>query len=81
MPKELIEGEKTNYENANRDQSLQSVDEINRIIQEAKVPGEGDSTTATNGKVTDIGGSVDPDDEDFDLENEIDESGDLSGQI
>ncbi|KAI3693743.1 hypothetical protein L1987_76695 [Smallanthus sonchifolius] len=79
MPKELVEGEKTNYENANRDHSLQSVDEINRIIQEAKVPGEGGSTIAT--RLTDVGGSLDPDDEDFDLENEIDESGDYSGQI
>jgi len=78
MPKELIEGEKTNYENANRDQSLQSVDEINRIIQEGKVPGETGSTT---GKLIGIGGSLDPDDEEFDLENEIDESGDYSGQI
>ncbi|XP_076901401.1 serine/threonine-protein kinase SAPK3-like isoform X1 [Bidens hawaiensis] len=81
MPKELIEGEKTNYENANRDQTLQSVDEINRIIQEAKVPGEGGSTTATDGKLTGNGESLDPDDEEFDLENEIDESGDYAGQI
>ncbi|KAI7738616.1 hypothetical protein M8C21_011477 [Ambrosia artemisiifolia] len=81
MPKELVEGEKTNYENANRDLSLQSVDEINRIIQEAKVPGEAGSTTTTDGKLTNISGSVDPDDEDFDLENEIDESGDYAGQI
>ncbi|KAJ0559313.1 putative protein kinase CAMK-OST1L family [Helianthus annuus] len=80
MPKELVEGEKTNYENANCDQSLQSVEEVNRIIQEAKVPGEGGSATATDGKLTDIGGSIDPDDEEFD-ENEIDESGDYSGQI
>ncbi|KAK9076602.1 hypothetical protein SSX86_004938 [Deinandra increscens subsp. villosa] len=80
MPKELVEGEKTNYENANRDQTLQSVDEVNRIIQEAKVPGEGGSTTATGGAMTDVGGSLDPEDEEFDLENEIDESGDYSGQ-
>ncbi|XP_076881408.1 serine/threonine-protein kinase SAPK3-like isoform X1 [Bidens hawaiensis] len=81
MPKDLIEGEKTNYENANRDQTLQSVDEINRIIQEAKVPGEGGSTTATDGQLTGNGESLDPDDEEFDLENEIDESGDYAGQI
>ncbi|XP_076912080.1 serine/threonine-protein kinase SAPK3-like [Bidens hawaiensis] len=81
MPKDLIEGEKTNYENANRDQTLQSVDEINRIIQEAKVPGEGGSTTATDGQLTGNGESLDPDDEEFDLENEIDESGDYAGHI
>ncbi|KAI3787527.1 hypothetical protein L1987_42062 [Smallanthus sonchifolius] len=79
MPKELVEGEKTNYENADRDQLLQSVDEINRIIQEAKVPGEGGSTIVT--QLTGVGGSLDPDDEDLDLENEIDDSGDYSGQI
>nr|XP_043638636.1 serine/threonine-protein kinase SAPK3-like [Erigeron canadensis] len=78
MPKDLVEGEKTNYENASRDLSLQSVDEINRIIQEAKVPGEGSATT---GGQVDIGGSLDPDEEEFDLENEIDYSGDHSGHI
>ncbi|KAE9446621.1 hypothetical protein C3L33_21480, partial [Rhododendron williamsianum] len=41
MPKELIEGEKTNYEESSHDQPLQSVEEIMRIIQEAKTPGEG----------------------------------------
>lgn len=78
MPKDLVEFEKTNYENASCDQSLQSVEEINRIIQEAKTPGEG-STTINEQK--EIGGSMDPDDEDFDLENEIDYSGDHSGHI
>ncbi|KVH95231.1 Protein kinase, ATP binding site-containing protein [Cynara cardunculus var. scolymus] len=78
MPKELVEGEKTNYENGSGDQSLQSVDQINRIIQEAKVPSEGSTTT---GGQVEIGGSMDPDEEDFDLENEIDDSGDHSGQI
>ncbi|XP_071702786.1 serine/threonine-protein kinase SAPK3-like [Rutidosis leptorrhynchoides] len=79
MPKDLVEGEKTNYENANRDQSLQSVDEINRIIQEAKVPGE--SSTTSGGELAGIGGSIDPDDEEFDLEDEIDYSGEHSGHI
>nr|GEU65500.1 serine/threonine-protein kinase SAPK3-like [Tanacetum cinerariifolium] len=69
MPKDLVEGEKTNYENANRDLSLQSVDEINRIIEDAKVPGEG--STTLDGQ-PEVGGSMDADDEDFDLENEID---------
>lgn len=74
MPKELVEGEKTNY----HDQSLQSVDQINRIIQEAKIPSEG--STVADGQA-EIGGSLDPDEEEFDLENEIDDSGDHSGQV
>ncbi|KAI3501548.1 hypothetical protein L1887_29419 [Cichorium endivia] len=78
MPKDLVEGEKTNYENAGFDQSLQSVDEVNRIIQEAKVPGEGSTTT---GGPPEIGGSMDPDEDEFDLENEIDYSGDHSAHI
>ncbi|CAN1259039.1 Serine/threonine-protein kinase SAPK3 [Linum perenne] len=42
LPKELIEIEKTNYSGgAEGDQPSQSVDEIMRIIEEAKVPGEG----------------------------------------
>ncbi|PWA35943.1 serine/threonine-protein kinase SAPK3 [Artemisia annua] len=78
IPKDLVEGEKTNYENANRDLSLQSVDEINRIIEDAKVPGEGSTTI---GEQREVGGSIDPDDEEFDLENEIDYSGDHSAHI
>ncbi|GKC65999.1 hypothetical protein Tco_1098597 [Tanacetum coccineum] len=72
MPKELVEGERTNYENVSRDQSPQSIDEINRIIQEAKTPGEG---STTNGD-----GSLDPDDDETDLEYEIESSGDYAGQ-
>ncbi|GKF05486.1 serine/threonine-protein kinase SAPK3-like protein, partial [Tanacetum coccineum] len=64
MPKDLVEGEKTNYENANRDLSLQSVDEINRIIEDATVPGEG--STTLDGQ-PEVGGSMDADDEEFDL--------------
>ncbi|KAI3727848.1 hypothetical protein L6452_16468 [Arctium lappa] len=78
MPKELVEGEKTNYENGSHDQSLQSVDQINQIIQAAKVPSEG--STTTDGQAEN-GGSLDPDEEEFDLENEIDDSGDHSGQM
>ncbi|GJZ95573.1 hypothetical protein Tco_0667907 [Tanacetum coccineum] len=72
MPKDLVEGEKTNYENANQDLSPQSVDEINRIIEDAKVPVEG---SATLDGQPEVGGSMDADDEDFDLENDIDYSG------
>ncbi|KAI7743430.1 hypothetical protein M8C21_011281 [Ambrosia artemisiifolia] len=74
MPKELVEGEKTNYENTSRDQSLQTVVEINRIIQEAKTRGEG-STTTTNGE-TAIGcdGSLEPQNDEIHLEDEAESS-------
>ncbi|KVH88620.1 Protein kinase, ATP binding site-containing protein [Cynara cardunculus var. scolymus] len=68
MPKDLVEGEKTNYENTSGDQSPQSVDEINRIIEEAKTPGEG---LNTNGQSVIGSGSLDPDDDEIDLEEEI----------
>lgn len=77
MPKELVEGEKTNYENTSRDQSSQSVDEINRIIQEAKTAGDGSNV---NGEIVIGDGSLDPEDE-IDLEDEIESSGDYAGQI
>ncbi|GJZ90695.1 hypothetical protein Tco_0662622 [Tanacetum coccineum] len=64
MPKDLV--------------SLQSVDEINRIIEDANVPVE--SFTTLDGQ-PEVGGSMDADDEDFDLENEIDYSGDHSAHI
>ncbi|KDP30449.1 hypothetical protein JCGZ_17137 [Jatropha curcas] len=69
LPKELIEIEKTNYAESESDQPSQSVDEIMRIIQEAKTPGE----AAKVSKQTVAGTS-----DDFgDLESEIDESGDF----
>ncbi|XP_071730845.1 serine/threonine-protein kinase SAPK3-like [Rutidosis leptorrhynchoides] len=79
MPKELVEGEKTNYENTMHDKSPQSVDEINRIIQEAKTIGEGSTTY----RETCFGdGSLDQADEDeIDLEYEIESSGNYSGQV
>ncbi|GFZ15383.1 protein kinase superfamily protein [Actinidia rufa] len=73
MPKELIEGEKTNCEEPNRAQPLQSVEEIMRIIQEAKTPGEG---SKAEGQASASTGSFDPDDTDIDLDYEVDNSGD-----
>lgn len=73
LPKELIEGEKTNYENMDQCQTLQSVEEIEKIIQEAKVPGEkpkGIEAPCGSG-----GGSLDADDN-IDLDAEVYESGD-----
>ncbi|KAL8210156.1 hypothetical protein R6Q57_006888 [Mikania cordata] len=84
MPKELVEGEKTNYENTSSDQSLQSIDEINRIIQEAKTPGEGSTTT---GDMVLGDGSLDPDndeiylDDEIDHDDEIESSGDYADQV
>lgn len=72
MPKELIEGEKTNYEAAGCDQLLQSVEEIMRIIQEAKTPGEG--AKLVDGQATGAGSSG-PDDIEADLDSEVDNSG------
>ncbi|KAL1830011.1 hypothetical protein DCAR_0209411 [Daucus carota subsp. sativus] len=77
MQRELVEGEKTNYGEADRNKQLQSVEEIMQIIQEAKIPGE-DGTKA-EGQLG-IGNSLDAD-EDLDLESEIDYSGDYSSQV
>lgn len=71
MPKEIIEIEKTNYKEAGRDQPIQSVEEIMRIIQEAKMPGE-----ATKVAGQSAAGASDPDDMEDDIESEIDASGD-----
>ncbi|KAL4556228.1 hypothetical protein LXL04_038872 [Taraxacum kok-saghyz] len=67
MPKYLVEDEKTNNENASFDRSLQSIDEVNGI--ESKICGEDSTTTYDR---SEIGGSMDSDDDEFDLENEID---------
>lgn len=77
MPKELIEGEKTNYKESSNDQPLQSVEEIMRIIQEAMTPGEG----SKSGGQAAVGGSLDPDDLEFDVESEIDLSGDFVNHV
>ncbi|KAK3023220.1 hypothetical protein RJ639_043332 [Escallonia herrerae] len=74
MPKELVEVEKPNYEDL--EQPVQSVEEIMRIIQEAKTPGEGSKAEGEAGS-----GSMDPDDTEIDLESEIDYSGDFVGHI
>ncbi|KHG15024.1 Serine/threonine-protein kinase SAPK3 [Gossypium arboreum] len=77
LPKELVEIEKTNYAESVRDQPSQSVEEIMRIIQEAK------TTTAEGAKVGEqaAAGSSDPDDVEADLESEIDVSGDFEAPM
>lgn len=72
LPKELLEVEKTNYAKLeNDDPPTQSVEEIMRIIQEAKKPGEG-AKASGQGTTTAAGTSS----SDHDDELEIDVSGD-----
>ncbi|KAK4787673.1 hypothetical protein SAY86_011506 [Trapa natans] len=67
LPKELIEVEKTNYQKE-QDQTLQSVEEIMRIIEEARTVPEGSKSDAQGA----TGASLDADEED--LESEVDVS-------
>lgn len=62
LPEELIEGEKTNYEEINQARPVQSVEEIERVIQEAKIPGEGPKGEEGPG----VGGLLDGDHIDLD---------------
>ncbi|KAF2308689.1 hypothetical protein GH714_012940 [Hevea brasiliensis] len=74
FPKELIEIEKKNFAESERDQPIQSVDEVMCIIQEAKMPGE-------VAKVSEQAIAGTSDDWDADLESEIDASGDIGPPI
>lgn len=73
LPKELIKGEKTNYE-TEQDQPLQSVEEVMRIVQEGRTPAEGSKVGQG------VAGPSDPD-EDADLDSEVDNSGDFVAAI
>lgn len=65
LPKDLIEGEKTNYSGLDQEKPpIQSVEDIMKIIQEARAPGE--ASNASTGQFV-VGGSLDPDD----LEGEL----------
>ncbi|CAN6579582.1 unnamed protein product [Malus baccata var. baccata] len=75
LPKELIEVERTNYAVVERDQPKQSIEEINKIICEARTPGEGGSKA---GGQT-VAGPSDSDDLETDLDSEVDVSGGISG--
>lgn len=73
MPKELVEGEKTNYKGIDSAQPNQNVEEIMRIVQEASRPAEGakaggqsvtgtmdlDDDVETDGDVDDVDNSSD----------------------
>ena len=74
LPIELIEIEKTNY--AEAEQPTQSIEEIMRIIQEAKMPGEG---SKAGGQAA--ASSSDIDDIEADIESEVDVSGDHASAV
>jgi serine/threonine-protein kinase SRK2 len=65
MPKEIIEAERKGYVETKKDQPSQSVEEIMRIIQEARVPGQG-SKTGDDGQ-GDTGSMNIEDDEEIDV--------------
>lgn len=71
LPKDLVEIDKANYEGEKSDQPTQKVEEIMRIIQEAKMPGEGSKAgRQATGEASEL------DDVDADVESEVDVSGD-----
>lgn len=76
LPIELIEIEKTNFAEAKAEQPTQSIEEIMRIIQEAKMPGEG---SKAGGQAT--ASSSDLDDIEADIEAEVDVSGDYASAV
>lgn len=77
LPRELADGEKINYGDKDSEQTSQTVEEIMRIIQEAKTPAQGSEAVKKSASM--LG---DADDLDTDLDAEyIDDSGDLSAPI
>ncbi|XP_065008771.1 serine/threonine-protein kinase SAPK3 isoform X1 [Musa acuminata AAA Group] len=75
LPKEIINGEKTNFE-GNNDQPSQSVEDIMRIIEEAKKPAE--HPKVANNLVSEL---VEVDEVDPDDEIEVESSGDFLESI
>ncbi|XP_043716856.1 serine/threonine-protein kinase SAPK3-like [Telopea speciosissima] len=71
LPLELIEDEK-NYADADHVQSFQSIEEIMKIIKEARKPEEGFKVE----EHSDVG-VVEPDDIEADVESEVENSGDF----
>lgn len=77
LPRELADGEKLNYGDKDREQPSQTVEEIMRIIQEAKTPAQG--SEAVKQWASGLG---DADDLDTDVdEGYIDDSGDFLAPI
>ncbi|PHT58387.1 Serine/threonine-protein kinase SAPK3 [Capsicum baccatum] len=72
LPKELMDGQQAKYEEAS-EQLQQSVEEIMKMIQEAKIPGV---VSKPEGK--DPAGTTVQDDTEEDLESEVDSSSDFA---
>ncbi|KAI3948995.1 hypothetical protein MKW98_021601 [Papaver atlanticum] len=74
LPRELVEAEKSNYhyQPVENHQPTQSVEEIMKIIQEARAPGE-ELNTQNQTTV----GMMDPEDDESNAESEAEGSGDL----
>lgn len=70
-----MEIEKTNYAEAEAEQPTQSIEEIMRIIQEAKTPGEGSKAGGQAASSSDL------DDIEADIESEVDVSGDYVSAV
>ncbi|XP_057976891.1 serine/threonine-protein kinase SAPK3-like [Malania oleifera] len=77
LPKELVEGERTNYREVDHDRPPQDVEEIMRIIQEARTPEAGSKVAGEQA----VAGESDPDHEEDDIESEVDVSGDFPAPI
>ncbi|THU65593.1 hypothetical protein C4D60_Mb05t05280 [Musa balbisiana] len=75
LPKEIINGEKTNFE-GNDDQPSQSVEDIMRIIEEAKMPAE--HPKVANNPVSEL---VEVDEVDPNDDTEVESSGDFLESI
>ena len=69
LPREIIEADRKSYEDTQKDQPSQSVEEIMRIIQEARKPGPGSKAGGQAGA-----GSLDS--EDVEANDGVDVSGD-----
>ncbi|CAN4127724.1 unnamed protein product [Withania somnifera] len=72
LPKELMDGQHAKYEEAS-EQLQQSVEEIMKMIQEAKIPGEVSKPEGKN-----PAGTTEQDDTEEDLESETDSSSDFA---
>ncbi|XP_027334024.1 serine/threonine-protein kinase SAPK3-like isoform X2 [Abrus precatorius] len=69
LPKEIIEAERKGYEESKQDQPSQRVEEIMRIIQEARVPGQ--PSKPGDGGQAGIGSLEVEDDEEIDLSGDF----------
>ncbi|MQL80959.1 hypothetical protein Taro_013418 [Colocasia esculenta] len=73
LPRELVDAEKTNYTELEQNPAAQSVEEIDRIIEEARTPAEGSKSIGASGSALVDADNLDDDDAETD---DIDSSGD-----